>query len=428
MAKPKLALIPAAIGTKLYSVLPSDGSGDFTFTRGSAATRINAQGLIETVANTSSRLNYPLLDGKVVGCPHNLLEPQSTNLVTYSELFTGWTLDDATIVGNNAISPDGTLNAVLLKGNTNSSRHHIQKSYSQQNSTTSLSVFVKAKELKYVQLATANDVNQYANFDVSVGVVGTVGSSFSNAKIEDYGNGWYRLSVVGTRSNGLYISLVSGLTASWLESWTMANNTDGLFIWGGQAEISSFATSYIPTTNQVTTRLGEIATGSGNSTTFNDSEGCLMVEFNPISWTDVAPNFYKSITVSDNSVSNRIFVGITSTSKLSIGITVSNSNTFFTETLIPQVNSKVVIKHTTNSITAYLNGFKFATPISGIFNFASGALKSLNFNQGNTVYPFYGNVKQIQYFNTALADTQLEQLTSWQSFSDLAEGQLYTIE
>ena len=49
MAKPKLALIPAAQGDKFYSVLPSDGVGDFDFTRGSSATRINAQGLIETV-------------------------------------------------------------------------------------------------------------------------------------------------------------------------------------------------------------------------------------------------------------------------------------------------------------------------------------------------------------------------------------------
>ena len=65
MAKPKLALIPAAQGTSLYSVLPSSGVGDFTFSRGSSATRINAQGLIETVASGVSRLNYPLIDGAV---------------------------------------------------------------------------------------------------------------------------------------------------------------------------------------------------------------------------------------------------------------------------------------------------------------------------------------------------------------------------
>ena len=48
MAKPKLALIPAAQGDKFYSVLPSDGVGDFDFTRNSSATRIAPTGFIET--------------------------------------------------------------------------------------------------------------------------------------------------------------------------------------------------------------------------------------------------------------------------------------------------------------------------------------------------------------------------------------------
>jgi hypothetical protein len=74
MAKPKLALIPAAQGSKFYSVLPSDGVGDFDFARASAATRINKYGLIETVASGQSRLNYPLIDGVVNGCPHHLLD------------------------------------------------------------------------------------------------------------------------------------------------------------------------------------------------------------------------------------------------------------------------------------------------------------------------------------------------------------------
>ena len=130
MAKPKLALIPAAQGDKFYSVLPSSGVGDFDFTRSGGATRINSQGLIETVADGVSRLNYPLIDGKVVGCPSHLLEPQRTNLVPYSEDFTdsSWFFDDATLISNSVISPDGTQNASTLIGNTVNSRHHIASS------------------------------------------------------------------------------------------------------------------------------------------------------------------------------------------------------------------------------------------------------------------------------------------------------------
>ena len=104
MAKPKLCLIPAAQGDKFYSVLPSSGVGDFDFTRSGGATRINSQGLIETVADGVSRLNYPLIDGKVVGCPSHLLENSATNLVTYSEDFSQWTASDLTVTDNNSIS------------------------------------------------------------------------------------------------------------------------------------------------------------------------------------------------------------------------------------------------------------------------------------------------------------------------------------
>jgi hypothetical protein len=57
---------------KLYSVIPSDGSGDFTFTRATTATRVNSSGLVELV-------------------PYNLL--------TYSEQFdnAAWVKQNGTI-------------------------------------------------------------------------------------------------------------------------------------------------------------------------------------------------------------------------------------------------------------------------------------------------------------------------------------------
>ena len=55
------------------------------------------------------------------------------------------------------------------------------------------------------------------------------------------------------------------------------------------------------------------------------------------------------------------------------------------------------------------------------------SLNELDLN-GSGNRTFYGNTKQIQYYNSALTDSELEQLTSWTSFSDMANGQLYTIE
>jgi len=52
-----VAMIPSGYKEdKLYSVLPNDGDGDFDFSRGTSATRVNSQGLIETVQIIGSEL------------------------------------------------------------------------------------------------------------------------------------------------------------------------------------------------------------------------------------------------------------------------------------------------------------------------------------------------------------------------------------
>ena len=98
MATPSLAMIPSGYKTlKLYSVLPTDGTGDFTHARASVATRVNSAGTIQEMATGVPRIDY--LGG---GCPHLLLEPASTNLITYSESFGHlyWTKSGATIEGD----------------------------------------------------------------------------------------------------------------------------------------------------------------------------------------------------------------------------------------------------------------------------------------------------------------------------------------
>ena len=60
MALESIALIPSGYkATKVYSQLPVNGNGDFTFDRGTSAdqTRVNKNGLIESVAQDVPRLD-----------------------------------------------------------------------------------------------------------------------------------------------------------------------------------------------------------------------------------------------------------------------------------------------------------------------------------------------------------------------------------
>ena len=146
MAIPSLAMIPSGYkATKLYSVLPTDGVGDFTVTRPTAdalntgnAVRVNSAGLLETMGE-----NVPLLDYSDGGCPVLLTQPQATNLIHFSEDFNGgdWFKSAATADSNVAISPDGTLNATKITAT--GTNPYLQYQLPSTSQTCSLSVYAK---------------------------------------------------------------------------------------------------------------------------------------------------------------------------------------------------------------------------------------------------------------------------------------------
>ena len=112
----------------------------FTFTRASNATVVNKAGLIETVGNGIPRIDFL---GNTQGAL--LLEPQRTNLVSYSEDFSQWSTVDSSVTDNNAISPDGSLNASLLTEGVTVSNHQINAPNTSVTNglTYTFSVFVK---------------------------------------------------------------------------------------------------------------------------------------------------------------------------------------------------------------------------------------------------------------------------------------------
>ena len=404
MAKPNLAYIPATIGDKVYSILPSDGVGDFDFTRGSEATRINAQGLIETVASGENRLNYSLLDGKVVGCPHLLLEPSRTNLLPYSEDFSNvaWLKSNATIISDSIISPDGTLNADELQ--VTSSGGNIYDNIGGSGDGV-FSVFAKYKDVQYIRLRSTGS---YAFFDIKNGVLGGTINTI-DTKIEKYPNGWYKCSVIGNNTNSLAQIFVSSDGAN--------VGLGNVYLWGADFQNGSYPTSYIKTDGTINTRAAETCNGSGDAATFNDSEGVLMAEISALDESLLAISLSNGTT--SNSVVlfyylNRIYLEInnslTNVSIFKGGIGSSNSN-------------KIALKYKSGNISMFFNGYEILTSTNAI---SLSGLDRINFDYGNFSFDFYGKTKQLQYFDTT--DIDLEELTSWDSFRAMAQSQLYSIQ
>ena len=426
MAKPKLALVPAAQGSKLFSVLPSSGVGDFDFTRSGSATRINSQGLIEEVSNGQSRLNYPMIDGKVVGCPHHILEPQRTNLIPYSEDFSNavWQKNQSSILSNNIISPDGTMNASKLVEDNSNNFHRIIEEITLSVGTHTHTVFAKEGERKYFVLRNnINGSNLNACFDLQNGVV--VYNGFDNAIIEYYGNGWYRCSIIEVDPSGgpASFSLMTSnneVINNNIPSY-QGDGTSGIYIWGAQVEEGSYATSYIPTNGSSVTRSAETANGSGDADTFNDSEGVLMAEI-----SSENDNSTKIISLASTSGSeNTVWIGYADGV---YGIVRSGGVTVVETNIFPIQNNEITkcaILYSNSNVKFYINGFNLFEDTNVSMPIG---LDQLRFSRKGGSLPFYGNTKQIQYFDSALKDSELEELTSWESFILMANGQNYTIE
>jgi len=100
-------------------------------------------------------------------------------------------------------------------------------------------------------------LNAWANFNLSTGAVGTVGSA-ATASIISIGNGWYRCSVtavaVGASDNPGPVNLVTSASAARNESWT-AIGTETIHAGGAQIELGTTATPYVATTSSTFTNV-----------------------------------------------------------------------------------------------------------------------------------------------------------------------------
>ena len=348
----------------------------FVTSRASTATRVNKLGLIETVGAGIPRVDYL---GNTKGA--YLLEPQSTNLVPYSEDLTTLTKTNTTITANQAISPDGTLNADEIIGTG-----FARSVYAIGSGDITVSCYVKSND------------GSNKDFKMGAGSLGASGNSTFTATGE-----WQRFTHTFSTTAQ---STDFGFFAS-------GGTSLGLYLFGWQLEQSSYATSYIPTAGSAITRLADTAGQTVPDGVINSSEGVFYIEAEPISFTDVAPNYYKMISLSNGTADNRIHIGFTSDSKLTIGYKANTFSTSFTEKSLTKIKHKIALRWTSTTLSLYVDGVEFLSPISIISNLPVNSLAKLSGDWGiSGSYPFYGGINQLQVFKTALTDAELVKLTT----------------
>jgi hypothetical protein len=400
-----LVVVPSGYKSgKIYAQKPLTTDGQLTFTRASTATRVNASGLIESVASGVPRLDY--LNST---CPRLLLEPQRSSLVLYSEQLNNaaWIKQTVTISANSSVSPDGYSNADKVAIDNGASGGYVYQSIATTSSTVyTTSFFVKAAGINFTKFYS-NVTGSYVTAVINLTTGAITNSGFATTPTAtNYGNGWWRVSYTETSGGGSVPIYVDGGTTSNGGGIT-GNGTDGILIWGAQLEAGAYATSYIPTLGTSVTRVADAASKTGISSLIGQTEGTLFFEG---SASDLAT--FKRVAISSGSFSSSVYLdfrndgSVVASSWASGGLVlyqpVTPSN--------PRNRNKYAIAYKSNDWAVYVNGTLAAAQSSGAATFSS-TLNTLEFALGGND-PFTGNVNQVLLFKTRLTNAQLAELTT----------------
>jgi hypothetical protein len=233
-----------------------------TFTRASAATATNAQGVLQTVRDNKPRIDYDPVTGE---CKGLLIEEQRTNVSPDISNYSGISYLNCYGIPNSTLAPDGTNSGLLIQNFVNPS--------SVTCAFISVLTAVSAGQVYtcsiYLKAGTNPDTTIWAIYDVptSVGYGNTnifwsngVPTATNGATVTSVGNGWYRISLIATVPSG-QTNMVALLYPS------SGSGSKNVYCWAPQFELGTFATSFIPTTPAFTSRA--------SSATYFDATGIL---------------------------------------------------------------------------------------------------------------------------------------------------------
>lgn len=226
-----------------------------TLARGSTATRINASGVLESVATNGARFDH---DATTLALRGLLIEPAATNLLTYSADFSQgvWSRTGMTATPNDRAAPDGTTTATRIDATTTGRLQRFGDGSVGALHTSSL----------WIYSATAQSIN-FGFYD---------GGSFTQS-FAIPANRWTR------------VQLSRNYSSTDRRLWILENGVAyTIWIWGWQLETGSAASSHVATTTAQASRAADILTLDWGAKGVTDGTITVRYTFDDGSSQDVA--------------------------------------------------------------------------------------------------------------------------------------------
>jgi hypothetical protein len=386
-----LVVIPSGYkASTIYAQKPLTTDGQLSFSRASTATRVNASGLIEAVAS-----NVPRLDYLGSSCPRLLLEPQRTNLATYSEQFdnAAWNnAGGAVVSANTAVAPDGTTTADTATFGAGSEilRQII----------TSLTPSVSYTFTAYVKKSATSGAN-----NVRLTINNTLSWSGAVSTKIALTNNWQRVSLTWTSAANAYL-IIGSLDQNGTDDTSCYGNVD---IWGAQLEAGAYATSYVKTEAAAVTRVADAASKTGISSLIGQTEGTIF-------WEGSINTLGDFPQICDLNADGNKFIQIYNTlvgGLPRLALYVQNVTILLNASNIAGLSFNTIFKlalgYKNNDYALYLNG------VQVYVNTTIGVPPTSNFGLGKALQSAEGSGKEVAQaalFPTRLTNAQLAEITT----------------
>jgi hypothetical protein len=344
-------------------------ASDFTVDRASKKYVLGADGFLKEYANDEPAIEFNA-DGSYKGV---LVEPQSINLITYSEDFSSWTpLTPPTLTNNYGTSPDGLQNSTRIVGTAG---NRIYLPIIGSSATYTYSIYAKGSG----QIKIRDNTATYF-LDISLT------------------SEWARYYFTFTAS---YTTVQIQLTTT----------TDGE-IWGAQIEESPIATSYIPTNGSTVTRVKDDIYLTSASSLIGQTEGTLFAE---VDWRVASGQSQRIMSIFNSGTLTDIidFYRNNSPDNIRVNILVDsvqeqNAQSSYVGTTGIK---KIAVAYKTNDTKIFLDGSELASTTSG--DLSNLNLDNVNFGQ-NVLAGDQANmwIRAVALYTSRLTDTECQDLTT----------------
>jgi hypothetical protein len=400
-------------------IYPADGNNDVSGTSGSIYIQ-NAQlvkgSSAKTYFPTTTRLNIPRVDYLNNSNGSLILEPQRSNIATYSSDLdnAAWTKSGTTITANNTTSPDGTTNADKIIASSGLSIKIAYQVISSTNGVAhTVSAFYKADEYSYAFLRVGGQTpSPYVIYNLSnQSVVSTANAT--STKIEDYGSGWYRVSMTYTANSATNAPNVSFLPTSGytLDSSNQpsynGDGSSGGYVFGAQLEVGNYPTTIINTSGSSVTRNADACELTNASDSIGQTEGVIFVDFELQTTGEdfVIMNIYNT-----SSPANGIYFYLDGSNLLKAYCDNSGNQVTIASGVLSEGRFKAAFAYKENDFAFYLNGSLIGVDTLGTVP-TCGGLRLENY-QNSPTYQEKTKVYQAQIYNTRLSNSELATLTT----------------